>query len=114
MLQTIAMESANQPMLGQAYVAKTIQTRARMGNISPQEAVLKPKQYSAWNSPKTASAWLDKHYTPKARQNAWKAYTMAYSIPPVTHYHTLKVRPYWAKAMRHVITVGGHSFYKEG
>ena len=112
-LQTIAMESANQPILGQAYVAKTIQTRARRSNISPRRAVLAPKQYSCWNSPKLAKAWLDTNYTPKARQNALEAWQMAFKLPMVSHYHTRQVKPYWASSMQRIITVGQHHFYLE-
>ena len=112
-LQTIAMESANQPILGQAYVAKTIQTRARRGKISPRQAVLVPKQYSCWNSPKWAKAWLDTNYTPKARQNALEAWQMASRLPMVSHYHTRQVRPYWASSMQRIVIVGQHHFYKE-
>lgn len=114
-LQTIAMESANQSAEGQAWVAKTIQTRAQRAKRSPESVVKRPKQYSCWNSPKWASAWLRVNYTTEVRQRASQAYRMALSLPAVTHYHTKAVKPYWAKhkSMKPVKVIGDHMFYEE-
>ena len=111
-LQTIAMESASEPIEGQIMVAKTIQNRARRGNISHESVVLKPKQYSCWNDHKWAKAWLAMNYTPNVRQRASKAWEMALGEPSkTTHYHRHDIMPYWA--VRHKgVRLGNHIFYE--
>lgn len=110
-LQTIAMESASEPIEGQIMVAKTIQNRAERGNISPESVVLKRKQYSCWNDPKWAKAWLDRNYTPNVRQRASKAWEMALGESVnYTHYHTIDILPYWAVGHKGE-RVGKHIFY---
>ena len=112
-LHTIAMESASEPIEGQALVAKTIQNRAQRAGISPQEAVLRPKQYSCWNSPKWAKAWLDTNYSPAVRLRALKAWEMAFYSPfKGRHYHTKSVKPYWAKHQTPFCVISNHVFYE--
>lgn len=111
-LKTIAMESSNQSLEGQAWVARVIQVRAKRANISEEAVVYAYKQFSCWNSRKWADAWLSVHYTPKVRQNAYNAYKKAIrmTVNP-THYHTLKVKPYWSKGKRPLAVIGAHAFY---
>ena len=111
-LQTIAMESASEPMEGQVLVARTIQNRARKAGITPERAVLRPFQFSCWNDRKWAKRWLDTHYGPKTRLRALKAWEMAsYSTFNGRHYHTTDVMPYWAKGHAPSVVVGRHAFY---
>lgn len=113
-LQTIAMESGGESLEGQAWVAKTIQTRSKRGKISPQDVVLRPKQYSCWNSPKWAKAWLARHYGLKARGGAVIAWNRALKLPyQVTHYHTIDIKPYWAVGHIPKVVVGRHAFYDD-
>src|SRR3990167_2315124 len=110
-LQTIAMESGGESLEGQAMVAKVIINRA-MGSNKSLEAVCKaPKQFSAWNSPKWAKAWLRANYTPIVRQRALKALNMALQNtgnPAIKHYHTKNIKPYWAKGKTPTLTIGAH------
>ena len=48
-LQTISMESANQPFSGQVAVASVIINRARKAGKSLEWVVLRPRQFSCWN-----------------------------------------------------------------
>ena len=113
-LQTIAMEAADQPFEGQVAVASVILNRARRGNISPQSVVMRPKQFSCWNSHKWARTWLDKHYTPKVRQRALNALNQAIvgGMTDLTHYHHTGIRPYWAVGHTPSVVIGKHVFYE--
>lgn len=113
--QTIAMEGANQSLEGQAMIASTLLNRALIRHSTPEIEAKRPKQYSCWNDPKWARAWLDKHYTPKTRQNAEKAYKTALvgsGINHFTHYHRVDILPYWAVGQRGV-RHGDHVFYAD-
>ena len=112
-LQTIAMESAGESLEGQSWVAKTIQSRAERGKTSPQQVVLRPKQFSCWNDRQGALKWLKRHYSAKVRQSAIKAWNTAYSLPLTpTHYHAAQVHPYWAKGKTPCVVIGNHLFYE--
>ena len=126
-LQTIAMESADQPFEGQVAVAQVILNRARRANISPESVVLRPKQFSCWNSPKWARRWLGAHYTPKARRGALNAYRKAMLVDMtntssgltknyngVTMYHTVDCKPKWDfSKLERLGQIGAHIFYRE-
>lgn len=114
-LQTIAMESAGEPMAGQVAVASVIINRSRASNRSMEAICLAPKQFSAWNDPKWARRWLDKHYTPKVRETALSALNQAILEPVanIRHYHTTSTKPYWAKGHRPRIIIGHHVFYDD-
>src|SRR3990167_6559133 len=115
-IQTIAMESADQPFEGQVAVASIIINRARRAGKSLEWVVLRPRQFSCWNSPKWAFSWLSRHYDSKARSTALKALEMAINAKEghtrLTHYHTLDVMPYWAKGHKPALQIGRHLFYE--
>lgn len=114
-LQTIAMESANQPMEGQIAVAHVIINRARQRHQTLDEVCLAPKQFSAWNSRITAQRWIDKYYTASTRDKAIQAYHGALignsTYPNINHYHTVSIKPYWAKGRKPDMKIGSHVFY---
>lgn len=116
-LQTIAMESASEPE-GMPYVALTLINRARIRGTTLSHEAKRPKQYSAWNDPKWAMAWLGGHYGQKTRLEASNALEMAFKMahagqyPTMRHYHTEDTRPYWAKGKRASVVLGGHKFYE--
>ena len=113
MVQTVAMESAGEPLEGQAMVARVILNRAK-ASVRSVEAVCKaPRQFSCWNDPKWASAWLRANYTPIVRLRALNAINKAYTMPAsdVRHYHTKSIKPYWAKGKRPTLVIGRHCFY---
>ena len=115
-LQTISMESAGESDEGMYLVAQVIVNRARRANKTLEWAVLKPKAFSCWNSPKWAKAWLYSNYTPKTHQRALKALNRAIvetdsTAMKLTHYHTTAIMPYWANGHTPTIVVGNHAFY---
>ena len=113
-LQTIAMESADQPALGQQRVAEVIINRAKLSGESLMAVCLKPKQFSAWNDRKWAVSWLSRHYDTRTRDNAIHALEMAENAqnrPLIDHYHRFDVHPSWAKRLKKVEGVGAHVFY---
>src|SRR3990167_3377553 len=92
-LQTIAMESADQPFDGQVAVASVIINRARKAGKTLEWVVLRPKQFSCWNDPKWAKAWQEVNYTPKVREIALSALNKAMLVVDsnrrLTHYHSI-------------------------
>lgn len=113
-LQTISMESADQPFDGQVAVASVIINRARMAGKTLEWAVLRPKQFSCWNDPKWARRWLAKHYTPIVRLRALKALNQAIveGDRHIRHYHTIDVKPYWARGHEPALQICEHLFYE--
>mgnify|MGYP001604832204 CR=1 FL=1 len=116
--QTIALESSNQPMEGQALVALTLINRARDRHTTPEIEALRPFQYSCWNEGgKWAKRWIRRFYTPEASQRARMALKRAItlSVRPeyqgIRHYHVIGVHPKWAKGAVPVFRVGSHLFY---
>ena len=116
-LQTIAMESADQPFGGQVAVAQVLLNRARLRGTSPEVEALRPKQFSCWNDPKWAQEWLDSHFSEATRHKAKKALKMA-STPDflkfnrLSHYHHVSIKPYWAIGHTPSLVIGSHAFYE--
>ena len=114
-LQTIAMESANQQAAGQVAVASVIINRARVSNRSMEAICRAPRQFSCWNDPKWASRWISRHFDSQTRLRALTALERARNAGNrhVTHYHTRDITPYWAKGHSPVIVEGNHAFYSD-
>ena len=115
-IQTIAMEAANQlddDAYGQYAVASVIVNRSRQRGQTLEEVCLARKQFSCWNDPKWAKTWLDNNYTIKTRWRASKALKRAILEPikGVNHYHTVSVKPCWAKGKTPSYRIGEHLFY---
>lgn len=115
-LQTIALESASEPLEGQAMVARVIINRSRASNTSLEAVCLAPKQFSAWNDKKRAKRWLLRHFDSQTRSRAITAYQMAIianeAYSGIRHYHAKGCSPYWAKGKKPALTVGSHMFYE--
>lgn len=109
-LQTIAMESANQDDEGMYLVASVIVNRARGGSL--ERVCLARKQFSCWNDSKWAQGWLKRHYTASVQVRAANALRRALNAPKegIRHYHTTAIKPYWAKG-KQGMTHGQHVFY---
>ena len=112
-LQTIAMESANQSAYGQYLVSSVIVSRSRASNRSLEAIVKAHKQFSCWNDTVWARAWLARHYTPEVRKQAIKALELAIREPiNLSHYHTKPVKPYWSVGHSPAVIEGQHKFYR--
>lgn len=114
-LQTIAMEGANQSVEGQMLIASTILNRARIRHTTPEVEAIRPFQYSCWNDRRWAKTWLSRHYDRQTRLSALSAYHEAINAkegyPVLTHYHTISIKPYWAKGRKPDVVIGQHAFY---
>ena len=112
--QTIAMESANQPVAGQIAVASVIIERSKRSGKALEAVCKAPRQFSCWNSPKEAKRWLRTYYTPKVRGEAVRAVKIAFLKPSktkFTHYHAIGCYPRWARGHKGV-RIGDHLFYR--
>ena len=112
-LQTIALESASESLLGQAAVANTIQTRSERAKISLQSVVMRRMAFSSWNDRNRARKWLKRYFDDSARQMAQEAWLMGKAMPyRFTHYHHVGIKPYWAKGHTPRLVIGKHQFYE--
>lgn len=111
--QTVALEAANQSSFGQYLVASVIVNRAKERGQTLDQVCLARKQFSAWNDPRWAKAWLARHYTQTTRHRARNALERAIREPfkEIDHYHTVNIMPYWAKGHKPIIVEGNHAFY---
>ena len=118
-VETIMMEAANQGEEGMVAVAEVIRNRAKRDNRSMMEVVLKPKQFSCWNSKKWAVEWLERYGDGQSYQKASKALEIALggsrTVSGATLYHSNAVQPSWAKSRlcHEVAIIGNHVFYTE-
>lgn len=82
-----------------------------------------PKTVRGVISQKDQFSYISKRQKVKPKPEDWeRAYITSYQIlhdevsNPIgvsDHYHTLKVRPKWARKMQYVATVGQHKFYRD-
>lgn len=118
-IETIMMEAANQDYNGQVAVAEVILNRSKRSGLPAWKEVLRPKQFSCWNSTAWAKDWLNVHGTGKAYQMASRAWQEAVdgsnTVKGATLYHTVKVSPGWSKSPRveFIRQLGAHRFYYE-
>lgn len=112
-VQTIAMEAADQSEYGQYLVASVIVNRARRAGNSLEWVVLRRSQFSCWNDREWARQWLGSHFSASTAKSAKKALEQAITapFPGITHYHTMAVKPYWVDR-EPVIVEGSHKFYR--
>jgi spore germination cell wall hydrolase CwlJ-like protein len=116
MAEALAYEARSEPLAGAIAVGFVILERTRNPNRWP-------KTVRGVISQKNQFSYLKKRQKSRPKHEDWeRAYIASYQIlhgevsNPVDnsdHYHTLKVKPKWAKKMQYVATVGNHKFYKE-
>lgn len=118
-IKTLMGEGLGEGLTGMTAIAETIRNRAAMKGITPAVVVMQPKQYSFWNDPAKAGAWIDKYGTGDAYQMAGHAYEQAFNegsqlTDGATHYlnpKAVKKMPDWAKTYEYKGRVGSHEFY---
>lgn len=114
-LKTLIAEALGEGPEGMRLVAETILNRAAIRDLSPEEVVRQPKQYTGLNSPGPAAkrAWSD----PQALSAAQAAWELAQAPGDPTggadHYYAPGTisQPYWAKGMKPTVEAGGHKFF---
>ena len=124
---TVWQEAAAEPFEGKLAVAYTVVTRSSLSQQSISDTVLKPLQYSAWNSDSPTKMRLDElDPSSAAWQDSYKATCAAVFrlLPDPTngadHYLneelTRKIRggslPGWFEEIRVTARIGRHTFLK--
>jgi spore germination cell wall hydrolase CwlJ-like protein len=117
MTQTIYGEARNQPYMGMVAVGKVILARSRRDRISIWEVVHKKKQFSCWNHTDLNLYILSNNRMEvmlremQAALQAINDITFLEELNEATHYHTVSIKPYWAKGHKPVKIIGDHAFY---
>ena len=113
-IQTIMLESRGESLEGQIAVGEIIRNRAFKAGRTFEAICMAPRQFSAWNNRlianKALSGMPGSVYQRAA--NAWQLSETSNLTKGSTHYHTLKVHPYWAKGHKPVVIIGNHVYYR--
>lgn len=133
---TLVGEAGGEGEEGMKLVMQAIINRAHDNPSKFALVALRPSQFSMWNdvtvekkvklADQVRAYQKSKKWSPRVWSMAREIVNKAYANPamfsadvPVgvssaTHYHTTKVKPYWAPSMKYLGQVGTHKFYKEG
>lgn len=112
-------EARGEPLHGQVAVAQVVMRRAGMDDRKVCKVVYAPRQFS-WTRgkprvngvpPRTGLAWGRAVF---AAQKAllWSKGVGEDHSAGADHYHALRVKPGWARAMWPVRQIGEHVFYR--
>lgn len=109
--RTIYAEAAGESIEGKLAIASVIYNRARGNSRKVVDVILKPKQFSCWNSgniPEEGSgqAWLDSMKV--AEQLLGGNFTP--TVKATHYFNPKKVSPSWAKDQPVVALIGNHKF----
>ena len=119
LVYTILGEARGEGKKGMYAVACVIQQRAENRKITPAQVCKQKKQFSIWNNVKNDRELRFLLKSPSAEY----AKDLAIDIEigkklyqgvtkHADHYHTLKVKPYWANNKKKTVKIGNHIFYK--
>lgn len=116
MAEALVYEARGESLLGSVAVGYVIVERTK----NPTKW---PKTVRGVVAQKAQFSYTTKRQKVKPKPEDWeRAYITSYQIlhgevkNPIgksDHYHTLKVRPKWARNMQYVATVGSHKFYRD-
>ncbi len=119
--RTMWGEARGEGARGMQAVGNVILNRVKAGGwygASIKDVVLKPYQFSAWNTDDPNREKMLKakpEQLSQARKIALQLQTGA--LPDITggatNYHATNVSPTWAKKMTKTVQIGNHIFYKE-
>jgi spore germination cell wall hydrolase CwlJ-like protein len=114
MLVNIYHEARGDTMQGMEAVALVTLNRAKAQGKSICEIVYQHKQFS-WTmmSKIKRKPLLDNYNTVHRVASKAMADTIIDFTGGATHYHTKKVKPYWAKTLDKIGSVGSHIFYRK-
>jgi N-acetylmuramoyl-L-alanine amidase len=103
----IYKEARGEKYLGKLAVAKVTVNRATDGDIC--KAVYAPYQFS-WT---ITNKNLD--FDVESAIIAFRAVNHKHQLSDftATHYHSVKIKPKWAKKLKHLVKIGNHIFYEE-
>ena len=114
---TILAEARGEGKRGMYAVACVISTRTKERGKTGAQVCVQPWQFSCWNKNDPQRSHLRKLLQHKL---APYAIELARNIDKLqlqfvkyaNHYHTKRVKPYWSKGKRPVVTIGNHLFFK--
>jgi len=112
MVDNLYHEARGEGVLGLSAVASVVMNRATATGKDVCDVVYKHKQFSWTQRPKPIASNDNLHnifvVAGKALSGQLTDVTQG-----ATHYHATHVKPKWAKAMRKVVIINNHIFYKE-
>ena len=112
MVDNLYHEARGEGVLGLSAVASVVMNRAMATGKDVCDVVYKYKQFSWTQKPKPIASKDNLHnifvVAGKALSGQLTDVTQG-----ATHYHATHVKPKWAKAMRKVVIINNHIFYKE-
>ena len=120
--KTLWGEARGEGTKGMQAVANVVINRVQKGGwygASVKDVVLKPYQFSCWNTTDVNRAQLDNLTIDDLKKSgAWDISEKAINneLPDITdgaiNYHAKSVNPSWAKSMTKTVQIGNHIFYK--
>lgn len=113
MLKNIYHEARGDSVEGMQAVALVTLNRAKQQDKTVCDVVYQRKQFSWTMMPKLLRKPMTDNYDAVHRvASAAMSDKLVDFTGGATHYHTKKVKPYWAKALDKIGSVGAHIFYK--
>lgn len=114
---TILGEARGEGKGGMYAVACVISQRAKERKLTGAQVCLQPWQFSCWNKNDPQRPHLRKllchELAPYAMMLAKNIHNLDLTFTKhANHYHTKRVKPYWSKGKRPVVTIGNHLFFK--
>lgn len=103
---TVYKEAGGESLVAQRAVLDVLETRIKLSRSSCKKEVSLPRQFS----------WHHAGVPLKAKQSMLTTYDKIVKMEPVmqgaTHFHSVRVKPKWAKKMKYVGRIGKHYFYR--
>jgi spore germination cell wall hydrolase CwlJ-like protein len=112
MVDNLYHEARGEGVLGLSAVASVVMNRATATGKDVCDVVYKHKQFSWTHNPKPIASNDNLHNIFVVAGKALSG-TLIDVTQGATHYHATHVKPKWAKAMRKVVIINNHIFYKE-
>ena len=112
MVDNLYHEARGEGVLGLSAVASVVMNRATATGQDVCDVVYKYKQFSWTQKPKSIASKDNLHniFVVAGKALSGKLIDVTQGA---THYHATHVKPKWAKAMRKVVIINNHIFYKE-
>ena len=112
MVDNLYHEARGEGVLGLSAVASVVMNRATATGQDVCSVVYKHKQFSWTQKPKPIASKDNLHNIFVVANKALSG-TLTDVTQGATHYHATHVKPKWAKAMKKVVIINNHIFYKE-
>lgn len=121
--KTMWGEARGEGTRGMQAVGNVVMNRVNAGSwygASIKDVVLKPYQFSSWNTNDPNRAVIENMTAQQLALNGSLAIArqvIAGTLPDITggatHYHAKNVNPAWVSSMERTATIGNHIFYRE-